>query len=87
MCYGRKTGGYIEGDIHISGFPKVQETFARVSDYCEQNDIHFPQITVRESVVFSAYLRLSPEIDTKSKQVNIYGDFNLKNILLMQQKC
>lgn len=66
---GRKTGGYIEGDIHISGFPKVQETFARVSGYCEQNDIHSPQITVRESVVFSAYLRLSPEIDTKRKQM------------------
>ncbi|CBI36065.3 unnamed protein product, partial [Vitis vinifera] len=27
---GRKTGGYIEGDIRISGFPKKQETFARI---------------------------------------------------------
>ncbi|XVE52031.1 hypothetical protein DITRI_Ditri02bG0087600 [Diplodiscus trichospermus] len=25
---GRKTGGYIEGDVRISGFPKKQETFA-----------------------------------------------------------
>ncbi|XP_057870079.1 ABC transporter G family member 36 isoform X2 [Cryptomeria japonica] len=66
---GRKTGGYIEGDICISGFPKVQETFARVSGYCEQTDIHSPQITVRESVLFSAYMRLSPEIDDKSKQM------------------
>ena len=32
---GRKTGGYIEGDIQISGFPKKQETFARISGYCE----------------------------------------------------
>lgn len=24
---GRKTRGYIEGDIHISGFPKVQRHF------------------------------------------------------------
>ncbi|KAH9288445.1 hypothetical protein KI387_032562 [Taxus chinensis] len=66
---GRKTGGYIEGDICISGFPKVQQTFARVSGYCEQTDIHSPQITVRESVLFSAYMRLSPEIDAKSKQM------------------
>eukprot|EP01018_Ginkgo_biloba_P031439 Gb_04571 [translate_table: standard] len=66
---GRKTGGYIEGDIRISGFPKVQQTFARVSGYCEQNEIHSPQITVRESLLFSAYLRLSPEIDSKSKQM------------------
>uniref|UniRef100_A0A0A9GL33 ABC transporter domain-containing protein n=1 Tax=Arundo donax TaxID=35708 RepID=A0A0A9GL33_ARUDO len=36
---GRKTGGYIEGDICISGYPKKQETFARIAGYCEQNDI------------------------------------------------
>ncbi|KAL0397034.1 UNVERIFIED_CONTAM: ABC transporter G family member 35 [Sesamum calycinum] len=45
---GRKTGGYIEGDIRISGFPKNQETFARISGYCEQNDIHSPQAFVDE---------------------------------------
>uniref|UniRef100_A0A9I9DYM5 ABC transporter domain-containing protein n=1 Tax=Cucumis melo TaxID=3656 RepID=A0A9I9DYM5_CUCME len=36
---GRKTGGYIEGNIKISGYPKKQETFARILGYCEQNDI------------------------------------------------
>ncbi|KAL0354631.1 UNVERIFIED_CONTAM: ABC transporter G family member 36 [Sesamum radiatum] len=45
---GRKTRGYIEGEIRISGFPKRQETFARISGYCEQNDIHSPQIFVGE---------------------------------------
>uniref|UniRef100_A0A2N9FVQ3 ABC transporter domain-containing protein n=1 Tax=Fagus sylvatica TaxID=28930 RepID=A0A2N9FVQ3_FAGSY len=64
---GRKTSGYIEGQIKIGGYPKVQETFARVSGYCEQTDIHSPQITVEESVLFSAWLRLSPQIDSKTK--------------------
>ncbi|KAJ4981232.1 hypothetical protein NE237_032069 [Protea cynaroides] len=64
---GRKTSGTIEGDIRISGYPKVQETFARISGYCEQNDIHSPQITVEESVMYSAWLRLSPEIDSNTK--------------------
>ncbi|KAH9733937.1 ABC transporter G family member 37 [Citrus sinensis] len=64
---GRKTTGYIEGDIKIGGYPKVQETFARVSGYCEQTDIHSPQITVEESVIFSAWLRLAPEINSKTK--------------------
>ncbi|PPR84605.1 hypothetical protein GOBAR_AA36107 [Gossypium barbadense] len=64
---GRKTGGYIEGDVRISGFPKRQETFARVSGYCEQTDIHSPQITVRESLIFSAFLRLPKEINNKEK--------------------
>ncbi|GJZ47224.1 pleiotropic drug resistance protein 1-like protein [Tanacetum coccineum] len=56
---GRKTGGYIEGDIRISGYPKKQETFARISGYCEQNDIHSPHVTVYESLLYSAWLRLS----------------------------
>lgn len=66
---GRKTSGYIEGDIRISGFPKVQETFARVSGYCEQTDIHSPNITVEESVIYSAWLRLAPEIESATKTV------------------
>ncbi|XP_062144197.1 pleiotropic drug resistance protein 3-like [Alnus glutinosa] len=64
---GRKTGGYIEGQTKIGGYPKVQETFARISGYCEQTDIHSSQITVEESVIFSAWLRLSSEIDSKTK--------------------
>ncbi|KAE8679805.1 Pleiotropic drug resistance protein 12 [Hibiscus syriacus] len=64
---GRKTGGYIEGDIRISGFPKVQETFARISGYCEQNDIHSPQVTVKESLIYSAFLRLPKEVSNEEK--------------------
>ncbi|KAK4275216.1 hypothetical protein QN277_018340 [Acacia crassicarpa] len=66
LC-GRKTGGTIEGEIRIGGYPKVQETFARVSGYCEQTDIHSPHITVRESVMFSAWLRLPSQIDAKTR--------------------
>ena len=36
------TGGYIEGDFRISGFPKKQETFVR---------IHSAQVTVKESLM------------------------------------
>ncbi|KAL1823861.1 hypothetical protein ACET3Z_010639 [Daucus carota] len=60
---GRKTGGVIEGTIKISGYPKKQETFARISGYCEQNDIHSPCLTVHESLLFSAWLRLPSEVD------------------------
>ncbi|KAJ4705159.1 Pleiotropic drug resistance ABC transporter [Melia azedarach] len=63
---GRKTGGYIEGTMSISGYPKNQETFARVSGYCEQNDIHSPHVTVYESLVYSAWLRLSSDIDKQT---------------------
>ncbi|KAL9235362.1 hypothetical protein vseg_010125 [Gypsophila vaccaria] len=65
---GRKTGGYIEGDIRISGFPKKQHTFARVSGYVEQFDIHSPQVTVEESLWFSSSLRLPKEISKETKK-------------------
>ncbi|WCJ30205.1 ABC transporter G family member 39 [Euphorbia peplus] len=68
---GRKTGGYIEGSISISGFPKKQETFARISGYCEQTDIHSPYVTVYESLLYSAWLRLPPEVDAHTRKMFI----------------
>ncbi|KAL2550245.1 ABC transporter G family member 40 [Forsythia ovata] len=60
---GCKTGGYIEGNITISA--------ARISGYCEQNDIHSPRITVYESLLYSAWLRLPKEVDAKSRKMFI----------------
>ncbi|XP_042517441.1 pleiotropic drug resistance protein 1-like isoform X2 [Macadamia integrifolia] len=68
---GRKTGGYIEGSIKLSGYPKKQETFARISGYCEQNDIHSPHVTVYESLLYSAWLRLAPGIDSSTRKMFI----------------
>eukprot|EP00253_Pinus_taeda_P007653 PITA_07653 len=66
---GRKTGGYIEGTISISGFPKNQENFARISGYCEQNNIHSPQVTVHESLTYSAWLRLGDDVDAETRKL------------------
>nr|XP_029150799.1 ABC transporter G family member 39-like [Arachis hypogaea] len=68
---GRKTSGYIEGSIKVSRYPKKQETFARVSDYCEQNDMHSPHVTVYESLLYSAWLRLSSSVDSKTRKMFI----------------
>lgn len=66
---GRKNTGYIQGEINVSGFPKKQDSFARVSGYCEQFDIHSPLLTVHESLLYSAWLRLPPNIDTHTREV------------------
>ncbi|XP_059428884.1 ABC transporter G family member 34-like [Corylus avellana] len=66
---GRKTGGYTDGTITISGYPKNQATFARVSGYCEQNDIHSPHVTIYESVLYSAWLRLSADVKTETRKM------------------
>ncbi|KAG4190745.1 hypothetical protein ERO13_A07G049800v2 [Gossypium hirsutum] len=68
---GRKTGGYIDGNITVSGFQKKQETFARISGYCEQNDIHSPHVTVYESLLYSAWLRLSADVKAETRKMFI----------------
>uniref|UniRef100_F6H3T2 ABC transporter domain-containing protein n=1 Tax=Vitis vinifera TaxID=29760 RepID=F6H3T2_VITVI len=68
---GRKTSGYIEGIIKVYGYPKKQETFARVLGYCEQTDIHSPHVTVYESLLYSAWLRLPSEVDSATRKMFI----------------
>ena len=57
---GYKTGGHITGDISLNGTPKDDRTWRFVAGYCEQTDLHNPAITVRESLVFAARMRLRP---------------------------
>ncbi|CAM0879339.1 unnamed protein product [Alopecurus aequalis] len=69
---GRKTGGYTEGTIRIAGYPKNQGTFSRISGYCEQSDIHSPNLTVYESLQFSAWLRLPSNVESCERDMFIY---------------
>uniref|UniRef100_A0A0D9XC12 ABC transporter domain-containing protein n=1 Tax=Leersia perrieri TaxID=77586 RepID=A0A0D9XC12_9ORYZ len=68
---GRKTEGYMEGTIKIAGYQKKQETFSRISGYCEQNDIHSPYLTVYESLQFSACLRLPSDVKPHQRDMFI----------------
>ncbi|KAL7168251.1 hypothetical protein ACSBR2_038647 [Camellia fascicularis] len=65
---GRKNTGHVEGTIKISGYPKKQKVFARVSGYCEQNDIHSPFVTVYESLLFSVWLRLPSKVKLDTRK-------------------
>ncbi|KAG5540636.1 hypothetical protein RHGRI_020757 [Rhododendron griersonianum] len=75
---GRKTGGYIEGSILLSGYQKKQETFARIAGYCEQTDIHSPHVTVYESFTYSTWLRLPSEVDSAKRKMFVDELFLLK---------
>jgi ABC-type multidrug transport system ATPase subunit len=57
---GRKTVGLLEHDknIFVNGVSKDPITFASITGYVEQNDIHNGMATVREALDFSAKLRL-----------------------------
>jgi ABC-type multidrug transport system ATPase subunit len=70
----RKASGEIAGDIRINGHPQDPNSFRRVTGYVEQFDVQSPQLTVRETVEFSAKMRLDesiPIIETKLKFVDL----------------
>ena len=54
--------GRITGDIRVNGNPWHRATYARMSGYVEQSDIHSERPTVHESLMFSAALRMPPGV-------------------------
>jgi len=64
----RKRSGTITGDVRLNGFLQDPITFRRCSGYVEQFDVQAPELTVRETILFSARLRLDPAlVDTDEK--------------------
>lgn len=64
---GRKNSGKMEGSIFLNGFPKEQKSFARLTAYVEQMDIHSPLTTVKEALEFSAALRLPASVTAAAR--------------------
>lgn len=65
----RKNSGRIEGRIGVNGFPMQKASWSRTLAYVEQADVHSPQLTVYESLVVSASLRL-PRSTSKAARMN-----------------
>ena len=54
----RKGSGDISGEVLLNGFPQQRNSFRRCSGYVEQFDVQSAELTVRETIRFSAELRL-----------------------------
>ena len=63
----RKNVGTVSGEIRLNGYLQEPESFRRCSGYVEQFDVQSPQLTVRETVLFSARLRLDPKKTDEEK--------------------
>ena len=79
------TGGLIEGDIRMNGHVKEQTSFARVSGYVEQNDVHSPQTTVREALEFSAQLRFAQGVPADTIQAFVDEVMGLVELTILQR--
>jgi len=74
---GYKTGGHVSGEININGKAKTEGTWRSIAGYCEQVDLHNPVVTVRESIIFSARMRLRPSSIPDDDKIE-YADSILK---------
>ena len=64
----RKTSGKIEGDIRLNGHPQEELSFRRCTGYVEQFDVQSAQLTIRETLKFSAKLRLQENDPAVTKE-------------------
>lgn len=70
----RKNIGTVSGEVRLNGFLQEPASFRRCSGYVEQFDVQSPQLTVRETVLFSARLRLDPEVLQTDKEKQAFVD-------------
>lgn len=55
----RKNTGTITGSVYLNGWPQESISFRRCSGYVEQFDVQSPELTVLETVLFSARMRVN----------------------------
>jgi ABC-type multidrug transport system ATPase subunit len=64
--------GQVEGKVLLNG-SEVDDLaqFKRMTGYVDQEDIHIPSLTVRETLEFSANVRMSESIDPNIKRYRV----------------
>jgi hypothetical protein len=58
----RKRTGVVSGSVFLNGWPQENNSFRRCSGYVEQLDVQSPELTVFETILFSARLRLEHDL-------------------------
>ena len=76
----RKRTGEVTGDVRLNGWPQDAISFRLCSGYVEQFDVQSPELTVRETVLFSARLRLEENLVGDEEQIHAFVDQILKSV-------
>ena len=79
----RKSSGEIEGEVKLNGHLQEDISFRRCTGYVEQFDVQSAELTIRETVQFSAKLRLEetdPAVTDES--INSFVDQTLNMLEL-----
>lgn len=77
----------IGGQILVNGYPKVHKTFAHVEGYVEEIGSYAPFMTVRETVEFSAAMRLGKKVSTERRKAFVEEVGYSPSILISKLKA
>lgn len=80
----RKSGGEISGQVYLNGHLQDPESFRRCTGYVEQFDVQSPQLTVRETVTFSASLRLTIEGSDERPSSDVINKFVDQSLAMLE---
>ncbi|KAF5469194.1 hypothetical protein F2P56_013286 [Juglans regia] len=69
---GRIAQGSLEGSVRVDGKPVTTSYMKMVSSYVMQDDQLFPMLTVFETFMFAAEVRLPPSISRAEKKRRVY---------------
>ncbi|KAI3881733.1 hypothetical protein MKX03_022929 [Papaver bracteatum] len=69
---GRIARGSLQGSVSVDGRPVSTSYMKKVSSYVMQDDQLFPMLTVFETFMFAAEVRLSPSISKAEKKNRVY---------------
>lgn len=78
----RKTSGTVQGEVRLNGYLQDEDVFRRCSGYVEQFDVQAPELTVRETVLFSARLRLDERQVKTDQEKEKFADQVLETLEL-----
>ncbi|XP_002530787.2 ABC transporter G family member STR [Ricinus communis] len=69
---GRIAQGSLEGSVKVDGKPVTTSYMKMISSYVMQDDQLFPMLTVFETFMFAAEVRLPPSISRNEKKQRVY---------------
>ncbi|CAM8943696.1 unnamed protein product [Rhodiola kirilowii] len=69
---GRIAQGSLQGSVRIDGKPVTTSYMKMISSYVMQDDQLFPMLTVFETFMFAAEVRLPPSISRSEKKKRVY---------------
>ncbi|KAK9708293.1 FAD-dependent urate hydroxylase [Basidiobolus ranarum] len=77
----KNKSGLVTGDIFVNGRIVSDSQFKRVVGYVDQEDTLMPTLTVYETILYSALLRLPREMSAEAKKNRVYETMSELGIL------